>query len=239
MTDDPIALESYEQLADAYAALVDTKGHNAYYEQPATLSLLPEVHGLEVLDAACGTGRYAEWLSDHGARVTAFDLSPRMLEHARRRLGGKARIVQADLNQPLGFLSDASFDLVVCALGLDYVRDWDTVFAELARVLRVPGWLVFSIEHPLSDYSLHQSRDYFRTERVAYTWRGFGEPVVMHSYRRPLMDVFNALSGAGFCVDRVVEPLPTDEFKDQDAEEYQRLLERPGFLCLRARTTDR
>ena len=58
-------------------------------------------------------------------------------------------------------------DLVLCALGLDYVRDWKTVFAELARVLRVPGWLVFSIEHPLSDSSLHQARDYFRTERVA------------------------------------------------------------------------
>jgi ubiquinone/menaquinone biosynthesis C-methylase UbiE len=143
--------------------------------------------------------------------------------------------LQADLNQPLAFQADSSADLVLCALGLDYVRDWNAVFVELARVLRVPGCLVFSIEHPLSDYSLHQARDYFRTERVAYTWRGFGEPVVVHSYRRPLMDVFNALSAARFCVDRVVEPLPTDEFKEQDAEEYQRLLERPGFLCIRAR----
>jgi ubiquinone/menaquinone biosynthesis C-methylase UbiE len=235
MTDDPIALESYEQLADAYAALVDTKGHNAYYERPAMLSLLPDVDGLDVLDAACGPGRYAEWLADHGARVTAFDVSPQMLEHARRRLGERAHFLQADLNQPLVFQASESVDLVLCALALDYVRDWPAVFAEFARVLRASGQLVFSIEHPLSDYSLHQARDYFRTERVRYTWRGFGEPVVVHAYRRPLMDVFNGLSGAGFCVDRVVEPLPTDEFKAQDAEEYERLLERPGFLCVRAR----
>jgi SAM-dependent methyltransferase len=232
---DPIALSSYEQLADAYAALVDTKGHNAYYERPATLSLLPDVRNLDVLDAACGPGRYAEWLADHGARVIAVDVSPRMLEHARRRVGAKARILQADLNQPLTFAEHASVDLVLCALALDYVRDWQALFAEFARVLRGPGWLVFSIEHPLSDYSLHQARDYFRTERVANTWRGFGEPVLVHAYRRPLMDVFNALGENGFCVDRVLEPLPTQEFKEQDAEEFQRLLERPGFLCVRAR----
>ncbi len=38
MTDKPIALDAYETLAAAYAAAVDTKPHNAYYERPATLS---------------------------------------------------------------------------------------------------------------------------------------------------------------------------------------------------------
>jgi ubiquinone/menaquinone biosynthesis C-methylase UbiE len=240
MSEPPIALEAYEALADAYAAMVDTKGHNAYYERPATLSLLPEVRGLQVLDAACGTGRYAEWLADHGARITAFDVSPRMLANARRRLGERvgerAQFLLADLNQPLAFLSDQSVDLVLCALGLDYVRDWQAVFAEFRRVLRVPGLLVFSIEHPLAEGNLWQARDYFRTERLEFTWRGFGPSVRMPAFRRPLMDVFNTLSAAGFAVDRVVEPLPTDEFKEQDPEECARLMERPGFLCVRAAT---
>jgi hypothetical protein len=38
MTDKPIALDAYEALAEAYAAVIDTKPHNAYYERPATLS---------------------------------------------------------------------------------------------------------------------------------------------------------------------------------------------------------
>jgi len=234
MADEPIALGAYEELADAYAERVDIKGHNAYYERPAMLELMPDVAGLDALDAACGPGRYSEWLANQGARVTAFDVSQRMLENARRRLGAKATLLQADLNQPLAFQADASVDLVVCALALDYVRDWRSVFAEFARVLRPAGLFVFSIEHPLSEYSLHQARDYFRTERVSYTWRGFGDPVVMQSYRRPLMEVLNPLSEAGFWVQRIVEPLPTEEFKDQDAEEYARLTERPGFLCARA-----
>src|SRR5438309_158176 len=124
MAERPLALDAYEQLADAYASRVDTKDYNAHYERPAMLSLLPDVRGLRALDAGCGPGRYAEWLADQGADVTAFDVSPRMLANARRRLGLKARIEKADLNHPLTFLDDESFDLVVCALALDYVRDW-------------------------------------------------------------------------------------------------------------------
>jgi len=235
MVEKPLALDAYEQLADAYAARVDTKDYNAHYERPAMLSLLPDdVRGLAALDAACGPGRYTEWLADHGAEVTAFDVSPRMLANARRRLGLKARIEKADLNHPLTFLEDESFDLVLCALALDYVRDWRMVFAEFHRVLRRPGSFVFSIEHPLSDYLLRQANDYFQTERVEYTSRSFGQPVVVPSFRRPLMEVFNSLSEMGFGVDRVVEPLPTDEFRQQDPIDYERLLRRPSFLCVRA-----
>ena len=32
---EPIALAAYDALAESYAALVDTKPHNAYYERPA------------------------------------------------------------------------------------------------------------------------------------------------------------------------------------------------------------
>ena len=49
--DKPIALAAYEKLAERYAALIDTKPHNAYYERPAMLSLLPKIQGKHVLDA--------------------------------------------------------------------------------------------------------------------------------------------------------------------------------------------
>jgi hypothetical protein len=62
-----VAIEAYERLAEAYAARVDTKPHNAYYERPATLSLLPDVAGKRVLDAGCGPGVYSEWLAERGA----------------------------------------------------------------------------------------------------------------------------------------------------------------------------
>jgi SAM-dependent methyltransferase len=234
VADRPIALDAYEQLADVYAARVDTKAHNAYYERPAMLALMPEVGGLAVLDAACGPGRYAEWLVEQGATVTAFDVSPRMLMHARQRLGLRARLEHADLNQPLSFLGDGSFDLVVCALALDYVRDWPATLREFSRVLRSPGRLLFSVQHPLSSFSLRAAGHYFEVERVEHTWRDFGRPVVVPWYRRPLMYVINALDDAGFATERLLEPQPTPEFELQDPEEYAELMQRPDFLCVRA-----
>src|SRR5262245_20499238 len=169
MGEEPIALGAYERLADAFAARVETKPYNAFYDRPAVLSLLPPVAGKRVLDAGCGPGAYAEWLADHGAEVVAVDVCPRMVELARLRLGTKASVVEADLGRPLSFLSAESFDLVVSALALDYVRDWDGVFREFYRVLREPGHVVFSVEHPADAfYEHHPSGNYFEVERVEY-----------------------------------------------------------------------
>jgi ubiquinone/menaquinone biosynthesis C-methylase UbiE len=65
----PVALEAYRVLAESYATRVDTKPHNAYYERPATLSLLPDVQGRRVLDVGCGPGVYAEWLVEQIGRA--------------------------------------------------------------------------------------------------------------------------------------------------------------------------
>lgn len=230
----PMALEAFEALADEFAALAETKAHNAYYERPATLSMLPDVTGLRVLDAGCGPGFYAEWLLDRGADVVAVDVSDRMVAIAKERLGSRGDVVRADLDAPLDFLDDASFDLVVAPLVLDYVRDWRRLFREFRRVLRSEGLLVFSVEHPFSDFSHRHMRNYFDTEVVECTWRGFGTPVPVKSLRRPIGALMNELVEAGFTIDRLLEPRPTDAFREADPEDYDKLMRRPGFLCVRA-----
>jgi len=234
MSQKPIALDAFQTLADAYATRVDTKPHNAYYERPATLSLLPDVRGKAVLDAGCGPGVYSEWLANHGAAVVALDVSPRMVELAQQRLGAKARVVQADLDKPLDFLEDASFDLVVGALVLDHVRDWDCVFREFYRVLRRHGHLLFSAGHPFADYQLPGAYNYFETELLNYVWKGFGLPVNVPMYRRPLSAYIDPLVEAGFVLERLLEPRPTEQFKLEEPEKYEKLSKQPGFLCVRA-----
>src|SRR5262245_57876961 len=130
MHEPPIALGAYSRLADAFAARIDTNPYNAFYDRPAVLSLLPPVEGRRVLDAGCGPGVYAEWLAARGAEVVGVDVCPRMVESARLRLGDRASVIEADLGRPLDFLPAASFDLVLSALALDYVRDWDAAFRE-------------------------------------------------------------------------------------------------------------
>jgi SAM-dependent methyltransferase len=233
--DKPVAQDAYNILAEAYAAIVDTKPHNAYYERPATLSLLPDVTGKHVLDAGCGPGVYAEWLVGHGAQVVAFDVNKKMVRLAQKRLGDKAQVWLADLEAPLDFLTDASFDIVISPLVMDYVQDWESTFREFHRVLRTGGVLVFSIEHPFLKYDLHrQTGNYYNLELVEYVWRGFGKPVNVPSYRRPLGGVINPLIKVGFVLDQILEPLPTEEFKLLEPKDYEQLMRSPGFMCVRA-----
>jgi ubiquinone/menaquinone biosynthesis C-methylase UbiE len=231
----PIAQEAYDALAEAYAARVDTNPYNAYYDRPATLSLLPDVQGKRVLDAGCGPGVYAEWLADREAQVVAIDVNEKMLRLARHRLGDRVELVHANLEQPLDFLRDGWFDIVVSPLVMDYLKDWEQVFGEFYRVLKGGGHLVFSMEHPYAQYAIHQeSSIYFDVERVEYVWNGFGEPVRVPSYRRPMSAVINPLIRAGFILEQILEPLPTEEFRQEDPEDFAELSRRPGFMCVRA-----
>jgi len=235
MADRPLALEAYEILADAYASVIDEKPHNAFYERPATLSLLPDVRGLKVLDAGCGPGVYTQWLSDRGAEVVAVDASPRMVELARRRVGDRATFHVADLAAPLIFLEDRSFDVVLSPLVLEYVRDWRATLREFHRVLVAGGQLVVSVSHPMFDFTYFRSRAYFETEQVSAEWTGFPPArVQMPMYRRSLEETLNPFMEAGFRLDQLLEPRPTDEFKRADPQHYEELIQQPCFLCIRA-----
>lgn len=228
---EPIHTAAYDPIAQAYQRYADSNAYNAYCERPTTLSVMPDVRGKAVLDAACGPGFYAEWCVQHGATVTAVDGSPQMVQLVRERLGQAVAVHVADLGQPLGCLGTEAFDLVVCALALDYVADLGAVFAEFLRVLRPSGWLVLSIEHPQAVF-LRSGRRYFDTEVIPHESSVF--EVVLQSYRRPLQAYFDALRVAGFMIDRLKEAVPTDACKREYPEVYERLSTRPSFLCIRA-----
>lgn len=228
-----ISVEAYTQLADRHAVLAPTKAHNAYYDRPATLGLLGAVAGLQVLDCGTGTGEYALALAGQGAHVTGLDNCPAMLLHARTRVP-QALLLCASLDSPLPF-EHGRFDAIVGGLVFDYVRDWDPLFAELYRVLRPGGRLVFSIEHPASEFRLRVQSAYHAVERQVLPWRGFGPTVEMVSWRRPLQDVLRPPLRAGFVLDDVLEPLPTEQMRHSDPRHFAELHREPGFLCLRYR----
>lgn len=230
----PLGQRNYEQFAELYAEKAETKAHNAYYDRPATLSLLPDVKGKAVLDAGCGSGVYSEWLVNQGAQVTAIDVTPEFVEIARRRLGDRAEVRWGNLEAPLEF-ADASFDLIICPLVLDYIEDWQAVFQEFYRVLRVGGVVVYSAGHPTADFFKYfRDRNYFVMEKMEMTWRGFGKPVIIVSYRRPLSEFINPVLEAGFRLDRILEPQPVPAMREVDIEHYEELMREPGFLHARA-----
>ncbi len=227
-------LAAYETLAEPYNALIDHKPHNAYYDRPNTLSLIPEVKGKKVLDAACGPGKYAEILLEKGAEVMGFDISPRMVKLAKIRNGNQGSFFVHDLSTPLYMLDGGYFDVVVCALALHYVADWTPTLQEFYRVLKPGGTLVVSIEHPFFEYTYFNSERYFEVEPVKAIWKGFGEPVEVHSYRRSLEACIMPLIQNGFHLDTLLEPKPVPEFEKLDPKHYTELNAFPAFMCMRA-----
>lgn len=124
-----------------------------------------------VLEVGCGRGVGVEVILDRlGARkVTAFDLDPHQVARASRRLRdrpphavelgvGDATVIDAQ---------DASFDAVVDFGILHHVPSWRRAVAEIARVLRPGGRLLFEEvpRHVLDTWTLRTFTDHPREDR--------------------------------------------------------------------------
>ena len=112
----------------------------------ATLAGLAEVRpGTVALDLAAGTGDIAFALAARGARVTALDVTHRMLQIASAKRPASARVtfVTGDM-MALPFPGGA-FDLVTTGYGIRNVPIIETALAEIHRVLR-PGGLLLSLD---------------------------------------------------------------------------------------------
>jgi ubiquinone/menaquinone biosynthesis C-methylase UbiE len=137
-------------------------------------------HG-KVLEVAVGTGRNFPFYPE-GVRLTGIDLTPAMLEIARKKadeLGLDADLREGNA-QELPF-PDASFDAVVCTLSLCNIPDDRRAVAEMKRVLRPRGRLL------LLDHVRASSKAWLAAQRVleSLSWRFSCD----HLLRRPLEHV--------------------------------------------------
>jgi SAM-dependent methyltransferase len=233
MDDGGRSASQYDAMGGAYRTATDEGAFNAYYERPATIALLGDVAGKRVLEAGCGPGALTSWLVSNGATVTAMDVSPAMTALAAERVGGRARVLTADLAAPLDFAADQSADLVVASLVLHYLADWTAPLAEFHRVQAPDGAVVFSTHHPSMDWRLHSPDNYFAMLQVTETWEKSGQPFEVTFWRRPLTAMTAAISDAGFVIDRLVEPEPSPELRQRNPQADARIRTGPRFLFFR------
>jgi 2-polyprenyl-6-hydroxyphenyl methylase/3-demethylubiquinone-9 3-methyltransferase len=100
--------------------------------------------GARVLDVGCGGGLLAEALTRAGAKVTAIDLAPGMIEVARlhaleQKLEIDYRMVAAET---VAAAEPGGFDVVTCMEMLEHVPQPEKMVATLASLVR-PGGAVF------------------------------------------------------------------------------------------------
>ena len=100
------------------------------------------LRGKETLDVGCGLGFFSERLHQRGARVTACDLGPNLVEQTRRRVG--CDCVQADalsLTETFGY---ERFDVVVSSECVEHTPDPAKAVEQMIAVLKPGGILSLS-----------------------------------------------------------------------------------------------
>ncbi|QUC59917.1 class I SAM-dependent methyltransferase [Streptomyces sp. A2-16] len=222
-------------LGDYFADNATDGPYNAHTDRPALFALAGDVTGLRVLDVGCGAGHYIAELRTRGAaEVVGVEGSATLLRHARDRVGEDDAVTlhRHDLEEPLDFLPDDCFDLVVAALVHHHLEGRRQLLAEAHRVLRPGGALLLSTVHPTADWVWHGG-SYFDEDRVETR---FGDSGATHSYRRMTMQTFlGELLEAGFALERFVEPRATEAARRVDESRYLKTHRTPFFVAVRMR----
>jgi predicted TPR repeat methyltransferase len=137
---------TFDNFAASFDQVLQTLGYRApQLTADAVAAILGSGRGtLDVLDAGAGTGLCGPLLRPYARRMTAVDLSPRMLEQAAAR-GVYDAVETADLT---AYMNErpASFDLIVSADTLVYFGDLMAVLTAARTTLRPGGHLVFTVE---------------------------------------------------------------------------------------------
>ncbi|MEU6715740.1 methyltransferase domain-containing protein [Nonomuraea sp. NPDC046802] len=163
------------------------------FDEPIVREIVGTLPVGEALDAACGTGRFAQFLAGRGHRVTGVDSSPDMLARAGKRVPEGEFLLGELTRLPL---PDDAVDLVTCSLALTHVPSLEPVLAEFARVLRPGGHVVISDIHPEG-----VARGVVPPVRLPD-----GRPGRVATYHHRIGDYVRAALGAGLQVRRCDEP---------------------------------
>jgi SAM-dependent methyltransferase len=185
--------ETYDRLAEAYAHQYANELQSKPLDRELLNRFVAEVQGRgEVCDMGCGMGHISRFLRDAGASVFGLDLSPEMIEQARK--------LNPDISFQVG-------DMVGLALPNDRVAgivafyaivnippdSLPTVFQEMLRLLKSGGLLLLSFHIgdevlcPGEILGVQTSMDFF-----------FFQPI----------DIRRQLESAGFAIEDVIEREP-------------------------------
>jgi malonyl-CoA O-methyltransferase len=189
-------LTGYAQWAKNYPA----QAHNPFMEleEQAMLSLLPDdLSGHICLDLACGSGRYMKLMQLRQAhQIFGVDYSADMLLQA---INSQFSIHNSQLARS-AFLAlpfaAVTFDLITCGLAVGHEKNLDRTLAEIARVLRVGGTVIYSDFHPFAALSGWQRS--FKTNS--------GDTIALEHHLHLYGDHQRACQAAGLTLTMVLEP---------------------------------
>lgn len=222
MPTDQNTTKAYSDFAAKWAEKLSTGTNlsHQYLEKPAMYSKLPDLRGKKVLCVGCGTGEECQHLHELGAIVTGIDVSPGLINYAKKQYSDLDFRVM-DMENII--LSEKTFDYVYSSLTMHYVDSWIKTLNSIKRVMKDEAVFLFSTHHPVKWGAL-RIRDEVNELRLGATWTGencevqgeylntkkindiwFGELEVTY-YNRPISALLKDVRESGFEVLDFLEP---------------------------------
>jgi len=198
--------QGYDRVADEYACHIYAELDNKPFDRELLIRLASAVKSKgQICDLGCGPGHIARFLHNAGADVFGLDLSPGMLEEARR------------LNPQLAFrqgnmlaldLPDNSLAGIVAFYAIVHLprAALPRAFREMARVLKSSGLLLLS--HHIGEETIHRDEWWDRPVNIDFH---FFQP----------QSIQRDLEAAGLVVEEVIEREPyAPEVEHQSRRAY-------------------
>ena len=235
-----------EQFFEGYKKIRDNEVNaNNLFEIPALFSMMPDLKGKRVLDLGCGFGEHCKQFIEQGAqKVVGIDISEKMLAVAQKE---NAHPNISYINMPMENIGelDEKFDVVVSSLAFHYVEDYAGVVKNIYNLLDKEGIFIYSQENPLC--TCHSGGDRWTRDekgnKIHLNLRDYGIEGERESvwfvdnvkkYHRTFSTIINTLINAGFSIEKMIEPLPSEEIL-ANYPDYQDLFHKPDFLLLRVK----
>lgn len=225
----------------------DNLSVNELVEMPAIYAMFPDLKGKNVLDLGCGSGNNCMKSVELGASyVLGTDVSENMIKLAKETNNHPnieyKKIAMEDISS-----INKTFDVVISSLAFHYVENYEKLIKDVFNLLNEDGILIFSQEHPLStgtilndeckssskiklgnkeykllsDYNINGSR--------IVNWLGSNYT----KYHRNFSFLINTLINAGFKIEKIVEPIASEENVKRNPK-YKNQLNMPYFIIIMA-----
>jgi len=212
-----------------------------------SLRLFGDVSGKKLLDICCGSGHSMQYHADRGAaELWGLDISHTQIafadEHLKRH-GYTAKLICSPMEADAGIPVDY-FDCVYSVYGIGWTTDLEGTFRKIASYLKKDGIFIFSWHHPLNycvAWSIPERRVVMEDGKLVFHRSYFDEswfrmPVdgsEITLCNRKISTYVNALAGAGFAVEQMIE-LPAQSIGD-DSDNAQKARMLPISVCFKAR----
>jgi len=185
--------DSYDLLADEYALRISGELRHKPLDRELLNRFAAEITGRdEVCDMGCGPGHVARYLRDLGTPVFGLDLSPKMLEEARR--------LNPDISFRVGNMMALSLgDRTLAGITAFYAivnipkESLPLVFREMERVLRPGGLLLLAF---------HSGDQVLRENEL------WGRAIAMDFFLFEPPEIRRFLEAAGLDIEDIIERGP-------------------------------